>query len=126
LLGRSVRVLSTKKSPYDKTFFSQKNKKNLAQIGKLEYSFLAMKALNYSINTNEIATQLKGATVRYLANKSSITKSGVRVFKIEEVDNIGFSKKGNNLFVTVKCFDIDDNGESKYRTLQVAGIELVV
>ncbi len=85
-----------------------------------------MKALNYSINTNEIATQLKGATVRYLANKSSITESGVRVFKIEEVDNIGFSKKGNNLFVTVKCFDIDDRGESKYRTLQVAGIELVV
>ena len=85
-----------------------------------------MKALNYTTNTNEIATQLKGATVRYLANKSSITKNGVRVFKIEEVEDIGFSKKENKMFVTVKCFDIDDSGESKYRTLQVAGIELVV
>ncbi len=85
-----------------------------------------MKEIKYTTNTAEIAEQLKGATVRYLANKSSVTENGVRVLKIEEVDHVGFSKKGNRLYATVKCFDIDDRGESKYRTLQVAGIELVV
>jgi hypothetical protein len=85
-----------------------------------------MNAINYTTDTNAIATQLKGATVRYLANKSKVTQDGVRILKIEEVDFVGFSKKENRLYATVKCFDIDDKGESKYRNLQIAGIELVV
>ena len=85
-----------------------------------------MKEIKYTTNTAEIAKQLKGATVRYLANKSSVTENGVRVLKIEEVDHVGFSKKGKRLYATVKCFDIDDMGESKYRNLQIAGIEVAV
>jgi len=84
-----------------------------------------MTAINYTTNTVEIANQLKGATVRYLANKSNVTKDNVRIFKIQDVAHVGFSKKDNRLFATVQCLDFDDNLETRYRTLQIAGIELI-
>lgn len=81
--------------------------------------------LNYSASAVEIASSLVGKTVRYLAEKSSITKNGVRVLKIEAVEEVAFSKKGKR-YVTVLAKDIDDGGESKYRNLHIAGIELAV
>jgi predicted secreted protein len=81
--------------------------------------------LNYSASAVEIASALVGKTVRYLAEKSSIKKDGVRVLKIEAVDHVGFSKDGKR-FVTVKALDIDDGGESKFRNLHIAGIDLAV
>lgn len=69
--------------------------------------------------------QLEGKTVRYLADKSSITKNGVRIFKIEEVDKFSKSAKGDH-FVTVKARDIDDGGESKYRSLRLDRISLAL
>jgi hypothetical protein len=81
--------------------------------------------LNYSASAVEIASALVGKTVRYFAEKSSIKKDGVRVLKIEAVDHVGFSKNGKR-FVTVKALDVDDCGESKFRNLHIAGIDLVV
>lgn len=81
--------------------------------------------LNYSASAVEIASALVGKTVRYLAEKSSLKKDGVRVLKIENVEHVGFSKKGKR-FVTVVARDIDDAGECKYRNLHLAGIDLVV
>jgi hypothetical protein len=81
--------------------------------------------LNYSAPAVEIASALVGKTVRYLAEKSSIKKDGVRVLKVEAVDHVGFGKNGKR-YVTVKAHDIDDSGESKFRNLHIAGIDLVV
>jgi hypothetical protein len=82
--------------------------------------------INYTAKPEALAQQLKGATVRYLANASTVTKNGVRVFKIEHVERVGYAEKTKKRFVTVKCRDIDDGGESKFRNLQLAGIDLVV
>lgn len=81
--------------------------------------------LNYSASAVEIASALVGKTVRYLAEKSSIKKDGVRVLKVEAVDHVGFAKNGKR-YVTVKARDIDDGGESKFRNLHIAGIDLAV
>jgi len=81
--------------------------------------------LNYSAPAVEIASALVGKTVRYLAEKSSIKKDGVRVLKVEAVDHVGFAKNGKR-YVTVKARDIDDGGESKFRNLHIAGIDLAV
>lgn len=81
--------------------------------------------LNYSASAVEIASALVGKTVRYLAEKSSIKKDGVRVLKVEAVDHVGFAKNGKR-YVTVKARDIDDSGESKFRNLHIAGIDLAV
>lgn len=74
----------------------------------------------------EIASSLVGKTIRYLAKKSSLKKDGVRVFKIESVENVSFGVKSGNRFVTVFAKDVDDAGEGKYRNLHLAGIDLVV
>lgn len=81
--------------------------------------------LNYSASAVEIASALVGKTVRYLAEKSSLTKDGVRILKVESVEHVGFAKNGKR-YVTVKAFDVDDAGESKYRNLHLAGIDLAV
>jgi hypothetical protein len=82
--------------------------------------------LEYNAPSAKIASELVGKTVRYLANKSKVTESGVRVFKIEAVENVDFAAKTGKRFVTVLARDIDDAGESKYRNLHLAGIELAV
>ena len=81
--------------------------------------------LDYSASAVEIASALVGKTVRYLAEKSSLTKDGVRILKVESVEHVGFAKNGKR-YVTVKAFDVDDAGESKYRNLHLAGIDLAV
>ena len=82
--------------------------------------------IDYNTPDLKLANLLVGKTVRYLANKSKVTTSGVRVLVIESVEAISFAKKSNKRFVTVKALDVDDGGESKYRNLSVAGIDLVV
>ncbi|MDB4314506.1 hypothetical protein N9955_00605 [bacterium] len=67
--------------------------------------------------------QLEGKTVRYLADKSSVTENKVRIFKIEEVEQFAVSAKGKE-YVTVKARDIDDQGESKIRNLSLDRIDL--
>lgn len=81
--------------------------------------------LNYSAPAVEIASALTGKTVRYLANKSTVTESGVRIFKIEAVERVEMAKNGRR-YVTVLAKDVDDHGEAKYRNLHIAGIDLVV
>jgi hypothetical protein len=81
--------------------------------------------LNFSASAVEIASALVGKTVRYLAEKSSLTKDGVRILKVQSVDHVGFAKNGKR-YVTVKAFDVDDAGESKYRNLHIAGIDLAI
>lgn len=81
--------------------------------------------LNYSASAVEIASALVGKTVRYLAEKSSLTQDGVRVLKVESVEHVGFAKNGKR-YVTVKAFDVDDAGVSKYRNLHIAGIDLAI
>ena len=81
--------------------------------------------INYSASAVEIASSLVGKTVRYLAEKSSLKKDGVRILKVEAVDKVSFNKNGKR-FVTVLAKDVDDCGASKYRNLHLAGIDLVV
>ena len=103
-------------------------KKLLAEIAKNLYPRPETKAhmtLNYSAPDVEIASALVGKTVRYLAEKSSLTKDGVRVFKVESVERVGFNKNGKR-YATVLARDIDDKGESKYRNLHIAGIDLAI
>jgi F0F1-type ATP synthase beta subunit len=82
--------------------------------------------MDYKASALEIANSLVGKTVRYFANKSKVTENGVRVFKVEAVDNVGIGKKSGRRFVTVLAKDIDDGGEAKHRNLNLAGIDLVV
>lgn len=82
--------------------------------------------LEYNTPSEKLASELTGKTVRYFANKSKVTKDGVRVFKIEAVEKISFAVKTGKRFVTVLAKDIDDSGVAKYRNLQLAGIDLVV
>ena len=84
-----------------------------------------MKEINYNESNASIISKLVGSTVRYLAEKSKVKQDGVRVFKVEAVDNIGFSAKGKR-FATCLCADVDQQGESVYRNLSLAGIDLVV
>jgi hypothetical protein len=73
----------------------------------------------------QIATALVGKTVRYIANNSKVTKNRVRIFKIEGVENVDFSVKTGERFVTVLAKDFDDGAVSKYRNLHLAGIDLI-
>ena len=83
-------------------------------------------ALEYNTPSAKIASELVGKTVRYFAEKSKVTKNGVRVFKIESVENVDFAAKTGKRFVTVLAKDIDDSGVAKYRNLHLSGIDLVV
>lgn len=82
--------------------------------------------LEYNTPSAKIASELVGKTVRYFAEKSKVTKNGVRVFKIESVENVDFAAKTGKRFVTVLAKDIDDSGVAKYRNLHLSGIDLVV
>ena len=75
----------------------------------------------------KIASSLVGKTVRYLNQKpSSLPKNdGIRTFKIEAVDDVFVSKKGTKC-ATVQVKDVDDGGETKFRTLHLKGISHVV
>lgn len=83
-------------------------------------------AIDYNATSLEIANALVGKTVRYFATKSSLTKNGVRVLKINSVEDVAVGKKSGKRFVTVKAIDIDDGGEEKSRNLHLSGIALAV
>ena len=74
-----------------------------------------------------IASSLVGKTVRYLnQTPSSVPKTdGIRTFKVEAVDNVFVSKTGKQC-ATVQVKDVDDGGETKFRTLHLNGISHVV
>ena len=80
---------------------------------------------DYNTPTEKLVSALVNKTVRYFAEKSSVKADGVRVLKIEAEENVAIAKNGKR-YVTVKAFDVDDCGESKYRNLHLAGIDLVV
>jgi|TARA_R110000824_G_scaffold2419_9_gene11299 hypothetical protein len=84
-----------------------------------------MKEIQYNEPTASLISKLVGSTVRYLAEKSQVKSDGVRVFKVEAVEEVGFSAKGKRF---AKCLvsDVDQEGQSVYRNLSVAGIELIV
>lgn len=83
-------------------------------------------AFAHNATATTIASALTGKTVRYLANKSKLKADGVRVFKIDSVQEVSFGKKSGKRYVNVHTTDIDDAGEQKYRNLQLEGIDLVV
>ena len=91
---------------------------------KTFYSIPAM-FFQYNIPTEQLVASLVNKTVRYFAEKSKIKADGVRVLKIEAVEKVSTSANGKR-YVTVKALDVDDSGESKYRNLHLAGIDLVV
>ena len=91
---------------------------------KIFYLFLVM-FFDYNTPTENLVSALVNKTVRYFAEKSIVKADGVRVLKIEAVENVAIAKNGKR-YVTVKAFDVDGNGESKYRNLHLAGIDLVV
>jgi hypothetical protein len=82
--------------------------------------------INYQAPAIEIASNLVGKTIRYFANDSKIKNDGVRVFKVEAVENVSIGTKSGRRYVTILAKDVDDAGESKYRNLHLAGIDLVV
>lgn len=82
--------------------------------------------LPYNTPAELVKLALEGKVVRYLANKSSVTKDGVRVLKVDEVEHVGFGRKSGKRYVTVRARDIDDKAESKIRNLHFEGIDLVV
>ena len=82
--------------------------------------------INYQAPAIEIASNLVGKTIRYFANDSKIKNDGVRVFKVEAVENVSIGTKSGLRYVTILAKDVDDAGESKYRNLHLAVIDLVV
>tara|TARA_R100000231_G_scaffold79_1_gene93 strand:+ start:337 stop:609 length:273 start_codon:yes stop_codon:yes gene_type:complete len=74
----------------------------------------------------KIASTLTGKTVRYLNQKhSTVTSDGVRTFKINEVEDVFISKESGRKCVKVHVQDIDDNGQTKHRTLHLSGISSI-
>ena len=88
---------------------------------------IANTSLQIGSSNVQIASVLTGKIVRYL-NKgtSTVRKDGIRTFKIEGVENVFFADKTGYRCVTVLAKDIDDAGESKYRTLHLSGIASVI
>lgn len=76
-------------------------------------------------STEKIVSALAGRTIRYLALDSHQTNTGVRVFKIDQVNRVATSKKGVR-YAVVYAWDIDDHGERKFRSLHLNGIDLIV
>lgn len=74
-----------------------------------------------------ITAFLEGKTVRYF-NKglSSVTKDGVRTFKIEEIKDVFVAKSSGRKCIKALVRDVDDGGESKNRCMQISGIQTVV
>ena len=98
-------------------------KKPLAINSKINYN--PHMFIPYNTPSDLVKLILEGKSVRYLADKSSQTKDGVRIFKVEEVEHIGFGAKSGKRYITAKVRDIDDKAESKSRNLHFAGIDLV-
>jgi hypothetical protein len=82
--------------------------------------------INYQASAIEIASNLVGKTIRYLANDSKMKNDGVRVFKVQAVENVSIGAKSGRRYVTILAKDVDDAGETKHRNLHLAGIDLVV
>jgi len=88
---------------------------------------IANSDLQLGDNALAIASALVGKTVRYLnAGPSTVRQDGCRTFKVEKVDKVFTSNKNRKRCVTALVRDVDDAGEAKYRTLQLAGISAIV
>lgn len=81
--------------------------------------------MNTTTSTERIVSALAGRTIRYNALDSQQTNTGVRVFKVDQVNRVAVSKKGIR-YVVVHAWDIDDRGEQKFRSLHLNGIDLIV
>ena len=104
-------------------------KKGIDSTAKLNYN-ITMQIANTNTSTTasvlEIANLLKDRTVRYInQGKSSVRRDKERTFKINAVEDVWNSKKNGKRCLKVLATDIDDHGFEKYRTLHLAGIEVV-
>jgi demethoxyubiquinone hydroxylase (CLK1/Coq7/Cat5 family) len=95
------------------------------RLGVAEANQSAPTTMTTTKSTERIISELVGRTIRYIALDSQQTNNGVRVFKIDQVNRVAVSKKGVR-YAVVRAWDIDDRGEQKFRSLHLAGIDLVV
>lgn len=80
----------------------------------------------FNAPAEDIVALLDQRTVRYInANDSTVTRSKDRTFKIHKVEKVWEAKKNKKRCVTAEVTDIDDNAYEKFRTLHLAGIEVV-
>jgi hypothetical protein len=88
---------------------------------------VANAALQLGDSPLKIASTLTGKVIRYLnQNPSTVTKDGVRTFRVQEVEDIFISKSSGKQCAVVRVQDVDDAGTSKHRTLHLSGISAIV
>jgi hypothetical protein len=79
----------------------------------------------FNAPAEDVIALLDQRTVRYInAGDSTVTRSKERTFKIHKVEKV-WTSKDNKRCIGVEALDIDDNAYEKFRTLHLAGIEVV-
>ena len=127
--------MKTKAFSFKNLFFpswwnAKKNKIHLDTTPPMQYTYPMndeYTKLAFPANPIHLASTLTGKTIRYrnTKDKSSVTRDGVRVFKVDTVEDVFTSQNSGAKCVTVSVKDIDDSGSRKYRTLHVNGIESI-
>ena len=123
-------TFSFKKLLFPLWWNSKKNKKHLDTSPPMHYTYPMNNEhthLAFPSNPIHLSSILTGKTIRYrnTKDKSSVTSDGIRVFKVDTVEDVFTSQNSGAKCVTVSVKDIDDSGSKKYRTLHVNGIESI-
>ena len=79
----------------------------------------------YKMPPSELEELLTNSIVTYVnSGVSTVKVSGIRNFLVESIETDAFSAM-NKRYLVAATRDLDDGGERKFRTLQVAGIQNV-
>lgn len=79
----------------------------------------------YKMSPAELEELVTNSIVTYVnSGESTVKVSGIRNFLVERVETDAFSAM-NKRYLVAATRDLDDGGERKFRTLQVAGIKNV-
>ena len=80
----------------------------------------------YTLKPTALESKLTKRVVTYAnAGQSTVKADGIRNFLVEEIKMDGFAESNGKRYVVAATRDLDDAGERKFRTLQVAGISNV-
>jgi len=88
----------------------------------------AMKANKplFNLPAEKLSKKITNRVITYFNDgASTVKKDGVRKMLVEEVLEDRFARSTGRRYVNVRCRDLDDKGQIKFRSLHVAGINQV-